>query len=401
MNQAPASQAALRCRVLTGPGVGAIAVIRVRGAGAWAVLDHLLERPSRDVATGRLVYGRLIHQGQFIDEAITARRTLPDGTQAVDLNVHGGTRVVQRLLVALQSLGVQMEDPSHPDSSDWPAEHSIDHDAFHAISRATTRRAVTFLLNQRLVLPAHLLDLGELAQKHPQRAMDRLSQLADSSRPGRIMTEGATLAVLGPPNAGKSTLANRLVGRTMSVVADEPGVTRDWVAQTTALDGIPVTLVDTAGIESTPDPDQAQAMQRGMHRWKRADLHLLVLDGANDWPAAFIEYVQGAFDPAHLLVVVNKSDQPQRWDRAKIPPLWRDRACDISATQGDGLVALQAAIVADLLPAQPSLDQPRLFAARQRHCVDQILADAPTEGAQLFQRIDRDLLGRGIGRESR
>jgi tRNA modification GTPase len=167
------------------------------------------------------------------------------------------------------------------------------------------------------------------------------------------------VAIIGAPNVGKSTLANRLFGQQRSITADLPGTTRDWVGEIANIDGLAVVLVDTPGVRRTDDPIEAAAIGRADQVARQADLIVLVLDVMAPWPPEqhelYERYQRGS--PA-VIHVVNKIDRPSGWGGNA--DAWT------IATTGQGVDELRAAIrrffgCADLAPGRA-----RCWTARQR-----------------------------------
>jgi tRNA modification GTPase len=184
--------------------------------------------------------------------------------------------------------------------------------------------------------------------------LDRLrgeiaGHLQDARR-GEILRDGLHVAVIGPPNAGKSSLVNALTQRDVVIVSEVPGTTRDIVEVRLDLLGYPVVLADTAGLRETGDAVEREGVRRALSRADAADLRLLVLDGALPRPAEL---------PAADIVVLNKADRVR--DRG--PGFW------VSAQSGEGLAALIAAL-AERAKTGLSGDSPVLTRARHRHALE-------------------------------
>jgi len=386
------------CRLLTPGGAGAIAVVRIAGPQALEVLGAVF-KPARSNARlepndpERLVLGRVVVDGEFLDDTIATVRRGTDGPPEAEVCTHGGMRVVERLLMALQAAGATVVHPGSSARCSWPARSLLESEILSALCRARTRRAVAFLLYQRAVLPAHVEQKAELALHDPGAARAGLARLAASAEAGRILVEGATVALVGPPNAGKSTLANRLVGAPRMVASARAGTTRDWVDQPAAIRGVPVTVLDTPGIAKTTDALDKLAIERAAPRWAGADVQIVVLDGSTDPPVDFLERAGPLLRPNHLIVVANKSDRPRGWGDDWLPAKWQTTSVALSALHGDGLESLYDRLLAILALANHSPDVPSLFTRRQAEVVAESVGGTEESGGGLADLIRDRLIG--------
>ncbi|MGH7261935.1 MAG: tRNA modification GTPase, partial [Nitrospiraceae bacterium] len=183
-------------------------------------------------------------------------------------------------------------------------------------------------------------------------ASDAIGRLLAHSREGRILREGVTAAIIGRPNVGKSSLLNALLKTDRAIVTPVPGTTRDVLEEVLNIRGIPVRLLDTAGIRDTQDPVEQEGVRRSHAAKERADLLLIVLDGSAPLTPEDLTLLAGTCLNADQkrLVVVNKKDLPGRIDPADLPPAAPGCAvAHISATNGDGLDDLRDQIRALLL----------------------------------------------------
>lgn len=178
-------------------------------------------------------------------------------------------------------------------------------------------------------------------------------------RAGRVVREGATLAITGAPNVGKSSLFNRLLERERAIVAAQPGTTRDTVAETLDLGGIPVRLVDTAGIREEGDELESEGMRRAREARETADLVLWVLDASRPLDASERQELERPADGRPTVLAMNKSDLPG----AATAPLPRPGALRVSALTGEGLPVLRRELRARLA-VEGSLEDPVISDAR-------------------------------------
>lgn len=338
------SPAIPRVSLLTPPGVGAIAVIRLQGPRAdhlFKGLFHPRHRCAEEMEPDRIQYGELRDGRQMIDDVLVVPTVAGGVTPSFDICAHGGLRVVERIVLALTHAGAAFVGGTEVAGSSWPASSTIERETWEALTRARTRRAVRFLLRQRSALPAELHRIAQTADA--ASAVAALRALLASSPGCRLLVEGATIAISGPPNAGKSTLANRLVGLQRSVVSPHPGTTLDWVAQETALAGVPMTVIDTPGYgplthggkKGRSGGDLARvAVARARERSAAADLHLWVFDGSQP-PPARKERVADAGVPT--LLVLNKSDLGKMWTQAQVEAQRCEACISVSAVRGTNL----------------------------------------------------------------
>ena len=306
---------------LTAPGTAALAVVRLAGPGAAAFVSQHFDRPT---PANVPAYGRW---GDLDDPLVTF-----DGDQSFDVSLHGGTRIVARFLEQAEAAGFEII------VGEKAIGAAAGEDEVAAwLPRATTEAGVRMLLNQ----PAAWERLG------PE--FNAATLLADMTL-RRLLTP-ARVALVGPANAGKSTLANRLGGRERSIVSDAPGTTRDWVGHDADLAGLPVTLVDTPGRRDTDDAVEIAATALSGAEVAAADLTVLVLDATRPGD------VPGGFGDA--LHVANKCDL------AAAPP----GTLAVSAATGEGLDMLVQAIHGRLGVYLSDLARPNVWTARQATAV--------------------------------
>jgi tRNA modification GTPase len=323
----------------TAPGRSAIAVIRLSGPACADVCRRLTKRPlpaPRRAALRRL---REPASGEAIDQALVLWFPGPasaTGEDVLELHVHGGPAVLGELLLALAGLpGLRPAEPGEftrraflNGRMDLTAAEGLA-DLVAAETRAQARQALRQLDGElgRLYEQWRGALLGALArieaeidfsadQDVPGDAVEAIRPVlarvsaemaahVDDARRGERLREGLTIAVVGPPNAGKSSLINRLAQRDVAIVTPEPGTTRDVLEVHLDLAGYPVTLLDTAGLREPVGGAEAEGVRRARHRAADADLRLALFDGAL-WPALDPETL--ALLDEGTMIVVNKAD---------------------------------------------------------------------------------------------
>lgn len=308
----------LAYRLLTPPGAGAIALVELRGPGAADLLAQAfsgaLPRP------GRIRVGELREAGgEPVDEVVLVR---DPSQEAFTISSHGGLGVVAAIR-RLLGRGGAIEESAPP-----AGERRCEAEAEALLPEARTDLACQVLLLQ--LQGALRAEVERLAAAPEPRA---LARLLVTSQLGRRLTQPARIALWGAPNAGKSSLLNALLGRERVLVAELAGTTRDAVEVELSLEGVPVSLVDTAGQRSQAEALEAEGIALARAEGARADLRLVVVDGAS------AEAPPPAPEPR--LVVWNKADLPGH----AAPP----EALVLSALRGQGLAELRSALRAALL----------------------------------------------------
>jgi tRNA modification GTPase len=364
-----------RAMILTPPGAGAIGVVRVVGPESVSLVHSLFQSKTGRSLTkqtqGQLLYGLLVHDGETIDDVIVS---IAPGSAppAVDICCHGGIRVIERILDALERRGAIIQEQPPGPADIWPAANAIEREANDALARCQTIRAVHFVAHQRQNLVPALRKLADLYATDSQKADETLRNYINGYRSARTFIDGATLAILGPPNAGKSTLFNLLAGRTAAIVSPQPGTTRDWVTATIEIEGVPVILLDTAGLRDASNPLELEAIHRGTAA-AAADIRILLLDGAQPLPPN-PAHLATRSKSARLLVAINKADQPRAWPDTDLPPELQTAAADpirLAALTGQGFDRLTRCIAQTLGPPPPGPSSPCLFTSRQcRYAAD-------------------------------
>jgi len=333
---------------LTPRGRGALAVVLVAGPEAVGAVDACFHAASgRSLAQepiDRIVLGRW--GGPDGEELIVCRRA----AERVEVHCHGGVAAVGAVVEQLAERGCQRTT-----WQDWELRTDavpLRAAARVALAAAPTQRTAAILLDQyqgalaaavRTVLDAALADKW-------QEAASVLDELLRYRELGRHLTEPWRVVLAGRPNVGKSSLINALAGHTRAIVCDQPGTTRDVVTTTTAIDGWPIQLSDTAGLRDARDELEAAGVARAGAALGEADLVILIFDATEADDVAAPRYVFEARLPAtaRVLRVLNKVDL------LSMQPTAAGHDVLTSAVTGRGIDALVSAIGRTLVPEAPA-----------------------------------------------
>ncbi len=301
-----------RVCVLTPQGRGAVAVVAIEGDSAVGAVDRYFQaangRALAEQSMGRIVYG---HWGGADGEDLVVSRR--EETR-IEVHCHGGNSSSAAIVADLVAAGcVEI------DSGEWVV---VQHDcpitaaAHLALAKATTTRTARILLDQyhgALRREMQTIDLA-LERGETAEARSRLQSLLDRAALGRHLTKPWQVVIAGEPNVGKSSLINALVGYERAIVFDQPGTTRDVVSSTTAIDGWPVQLSDTAGLHEATDAIETAGIELARQRAAAADLVVWVLDATaragDSWNQAQqqAQAVGVALNREQTQLVINKTD---------------------------------------------------------------------------------------------
>lgn len=335
--------------VVAGPGAVEMVKPLFHGRGG----RRLAECPSDAVVVGRFG-GDTVANERLAGEEIVARRAADD---EVLLHCHGGAAAVERLESLLVARGAV--------PTDWPTWARRRHDrlqveALVALAEATTEKTAGILLDQfngalRAAIDAIEQSLGDENSGGDDGAalLDRLLVRAQF---GLHLTRPWKVVLAGPPNAGKSSLMNALVGYQRAIVHPTPGTTRDLLTAEAAVEGWPVELIDTAGLGDGDHPVEIEGVRRARAEMAAADLVLLVFDGSR--PLGATGWASAAPPADKTLIVYNKSDLPAA-------PGVRPEGLSTSAIDGTGLPELLAAVAERLVPDRPLPGEAIPWTARQ------------------------------------
>jgi tRNA modification GTPase len=362
--------------IATPPGASALGVVRLSGPDAVPIAGALLRArsalESQSSHTIRKVHLVNHYAGTLIDEAMCvvmrAPRS-PTGEDVVELSCHGGPALLAMVVAELCRAGARLAMPGEFTRRAF-VNGRVDLARAEAVAlliSARTERAVTLAaralegglgrqieaLREALVDLIARLEVGldfpddevSLASVAARARVEGLAHevnaLLAAAHRGRLVHDGVTIALVGRPNAGKSSLLNALLGRERAIVAPTPGTTRDVVEGTLEIAGVPVRLLDTAGIGQPGDPVEAEGMRRTNRAIEESDLVVLIVDGSV--PPSADPHLEGALAGRPVLAVRSKCDLPLHPGVA----IGTDRVA-VSATTGSGLAALLTELAAEV-----------------------------------------------------
>ena len=350
---------------------GAIAIIRISGACAVRVRELLDRDPTN--RPRELTHTRLFYRGELVDEGMAVFFPAPGsytGEDMIELNVHGGMQTVQRVLGALSSLDFRPAEAGEftkraflNGKMDLSAAEAvmdvINADAEQSLKSALAQlqgsvkreiSSVEDLLTDALSGIDAAIDYPDEAEADTLEALPesltaaiaRIDAMIALARRGRVLRDGLQVAIVGRPNVGKSSLMNAMLGVDRAIVTATAGTTRDIIDEKLSMDGVPVRLIDTAGIREANDEAEKIGVDRARDALNRADVVCLVLDASVEMTEQDETLLRETQESTRI-IVLNKSDLPQKNEYA-------GAVIRVSAKTGEGLRELQDAILALAAP---------------------------------------------------
>ncbi len=409
--------------ISTPPGRGGIGVVRLSGPASLDIAVSLFrsERLSpqssvlspRRLEPGRAQFGHIVDPAgsQPIDQVVLTYFKRPrsyTGEDVVELSCHGSPVILRRVLELIIARGGRIAEPGEftfraflnkrIDLAQAQAVRDVINSQTEYQARVATRqlegalsKRLTPLKEAVVEIIVHLESSVEfveddispeavagLADKL-ERTLEVLKEVAASFSFGRFVKEGFDLAIVGRPNVGKSSVFNRLIGSDRAIVTELPGTTRDALYESTSISGVPVRLIDTAGIRETADVVETIGIIRSRSAIADADISLVVLDASRKLEREDTELLDSVPD-ARRIVAVNKIDLPNFLDEnlydetgVHISELY-DNVVSVSALTGSGFVELTAKIFERLSgDASAERDDIMLTDARQHAAVQRAI----------------------------
>lgn len=380
--------------VATPAGRGGVGIVRVSGPKAREIgltITNVVLRPRFATFTDFTdANGQVIDQGLALLFIAPASFT---GEDVLELQGHGGPVVMSLLLARVMQLGARMARPGEfseraflndkLDLSQAEAVADLIDSTTEAAARGALRSLKGVFSDQVKTLDAEIVRLRmfvEAAIDFPEEEIDflsddslkkgldealrKLSDLTQQTHQGALLREGITLVLVGEPNAGKSSLMNQFVGDDISIVTEVPGTTRDIIRESISLEGIPLKLVDTAGIRETVNAVEAEGVRRAKRELLAADGVLVVIDvtSRNHWPETVAELIQDLDPEKPVFVALNKIDIAKAQPKYEVSE--RFRVIPISAYTGQGIDQLKKALLTEFAP---NVAVESSFIARARH----------------------------------
>lgn len=384
-------------------GEGAIAIVRLSGSDAIPIAKKVFQGKNLDkVASHTINYGHIFDQERLVDEVMLSVMKAPKTftrEDLVEINTHGGIAVTQEILQLLLRSGARLAEPGEFTKRAFlngridlaQAESVMD------LIRAKTDQAANIAVKQLDGSLSNLINnirqeiLESLAQvevniDYPeyddvetmtsQMLLEKtahfeqlLETLLATAKRGKILREGLKTAIIGRPNVGKSSLLNQLLREEKAIVTDIAGTTRDVITEFANIGGVPLELIDTAGIRETEDIVEKIGVERSQKALEEADLVLLVLDASSPLTPKDLELLELS-SSTNRIVLLNKTDLPEQIELEELP----EDFIRISALKNENLDAVEKQIRALFFSGEiEAKDATTLSNARHIGLVEQAL----------------------------
>jgi len=329
--------------ISTAYGTGGIGIIRISGSSAFDIAESVFRGKKNfgQIKSHTINYGKIVdpQSGEMVDEVLLSKMAAPNTftrEDIVEINCHGGMIVLKRILEILLNRGARLAEPGEftrraflngrIDLSQAEAVIDIINSKTDESSRAAVEQLEGKLSKKlkearsRLIeLIAHIEvtvdypehDIEEITGRQVYESLvvirDSLLKIVEGFEKGRILREGINTVIIGRPNVGKSSLLNELSGKNRAIVTEIPGTTRDIIEEYININGIPVRIVDTAGIRETEDVVEKIGVERTEKAINQADLIIMMLDAADGIGKDDMRILDGLGDKK-MIVLLNKID---------------------------------------------------------------------------------------------
>ena len=374
--------------IATARGEAGIGIVRVSGTLALTIAAEVFRSPRgvapTELPTHTLTYGHVVDttaSDEIIDEVLLGIMHAPrtyTGEDIVEFNCHGGTIPLTAVLDLVVKNGARIAEPgeftkraflngrldlaqaeavaeliaSKTDLSRKIAVEALAGKLSDTVNGLNDRLAALLAeIEASIDFPEEDLDFMKVeTQLEAARAVQtELTTLLETATEGRLITEGVNVAILGKPNVGKSSLLNALVGTTRAIVTNIPGTTRDTIEEMINIGGIPLKLIDTAGIRHTDDVVEQQGVERSKAVQDRAELLLMMFDASQPLNDADLELLKAA-ESSKAILMLNKMDLPVVTSpTALLAHCPKKRVVETVIPEGKGLDKLKATISEELL----------------------------------------------------
>lgn len=435
--------------IATARGEAGIGIVRVSGSLALPIASELFRSPRivslAELPTHTLTYGHVVDttaSDEIIDEVLLGIMHAPKtytGEDVVEFNCHGGMVTLTAVLDLVVKNGARIAEPgeftkraflngrldlaqaeavaeliaSKTNLSRKVAIEALAGRLSDTVNRLSDRLAGLLAeIEASIDFPEEDLDFMKVeTQLETARAVQSdLVTLLETATEGRIITEGVNVAILGKPNVGKSSLLNALVGTKRAIVTDTPGTTRDTIEEAVNISGIPLKLIDTAGIRQTSDIVEQEGVKRSKAVLDRAELLLLMFDASQPLNDADLNLLQTA-QSSKAILILNKVDLPVVTPSAALlAHCPKKRIVETAIPEGKGLNKLKAAVCEELLGGESVIgESPIVTNARHQealrraneglnYTIESLENGMPPDLVAVDLRISLDGLGDIVGK---
>jgi tRNA modification GTPase len=410
--------------IATGMTNAGIGVIRISGDESTLVADRVFraKNPKKKIATTpsyQAVFGLIVDGEQILDEAICLVMRAPNSyttEDVVEVQCHGGIVMLQRILEVILKNGARTAQPGEFTKRAYlggriditQAESVMD--MIHAKNELAARASAAQLngsLSIRIKeLRAMILEnvayiesalddpenysldgFTDALKKQVEDTIYEVESLLSTSEEGKMIKEGIRTVILGKPNAGKSSFLNQILGEERAIVTEIAGTTRDTLEEDAVVQGIPLKIIDTAGIHDTVDVVEKIGVEKAKKSIENADLILYIVDGSKALDEDDMQIIE-LLNNRRVILLVNKIDVEQVVDKSGITSRIHAPMIEISAKTGEGMDAFREELTAMFFHGNLSMND-QVYITNLRH--KQALIEADNSLKQVLESIEQNM----------